>query len=76
MPGGQVGLRLHQETGRTYHLDWSLRMYRWTNSHLQTSDGWFHDHLDLQGKVDETIWSYNEILAVLAWPPRRHELLY
>jgi hypothetical protein len=64
MPGAQVGLRLHQQTGRTYQLDWSLRMYRWTNRHLQTSDGLFHDHLDLQGTVDETIWSYNQGVPV------------
>ena len=64
MPGAQVGLRLHQLTGRRSYLDWSLRMYEWTNSHLQRPDGLFHDHLDLQGTVEKTIWSYNQGVPV------------
>ena len=64
MPGAQVGLRLHQLTGRRSYLDWSLRMYRWTNRHLQRPDGLFHDHLDLQGTVEKTIWSYNQGVPV------------
>ena len=64
MPGAQVGLRLYQLTGRRYHLDWSLRMYSWTNRHLQRRDGLFHDHLDLEGTVEKTIWSYNQGVPV------------
>jgi hypothetical protein len=64
MPGAQVGLRLHQLTGRRYYLDWSLRMYRWTNRHLQRPDALFHDHLNLEGTVEKTIWSYNQGVPV------------
>lgn len=64
MPGAQVGLRLHLLTGRRYYLDWSLRMYSWTNRHLQRRDGLFHDHLDLAGKIEKTIWSYNQGVPV------------
>jgi len=64
MPGAQVGLRLHQLTGRRHHLDWSLRMYRWTNQHLQRPDGLFHDHLNLEGEVEKTVWSYNQGVPV------------
>ena len=64
MPGAQVGLRLHQLTGRRHYLDWSLRMYRWTNRHLQRHDALFRDHLDLQGTVEKTIWSYNQGVPV------------
>jgi hypothetical protein len=64
MPGAQVGLRLHQLTGRQSYLDWSLRMYRWTNRYLQRPDGLYHDHLDLEGKVEKTIWSYNQGVPV------------
>jgi hypothetical protein len=64
MPGAQVGLRLHQLTGRRSDLDWSLRMYRWTNQYLQRPDGLYHDHLDLQGTVEKTIWSYNQGVPV------------
>ncbi len=64
MPGAQVGLRLHQLTGRRSYLNWSLRMYDWTNRHLQRPDALFHDHLDLQGTVEKTIWSYNQGVPV------------
>jgi len=64
MPGAQVGLRLHQLTGRRSYLGWSLRMYRWTNRYLQRPDGLYHDHLDLQGTVEKTIWSYNQGVPV------------
>lgn len=64
MPGAQVGLRLHQLTGGQRQLDWSLRMYRWTNRYLQRPDGLYHDHLDLQGTVEKTIWSYNQGVPV------------
>lgn len=64
MPGAQVGLRLYQLGRRRYYLDWSLRMYRWTNRYLQRPDGLFHDHLDLEGNVEPTIWSYNQGVPV------------
>ncbi len=64
MPGAQVGLRLHELTGRRSYLSWSLRMYEWTNRHLQRPDGLYHDHLDLEGTVEKTIWSYNQGVPV------------
>ncbi|MFC7490840.1 MULTISPECIES: glycoside hydrolase family 76 protein [unclassified Knoellia] len=64
MPGAQIGLRLHQLTGRPSDLEWSLRMYRWTNQYLQRPDGLYHDHLDLLGTVEKTIWSYNQGVPV------------
>lgn len=64
MPGAQLGLRLHQITGRREYLDWALRMYAWTNRYLQREDGLYHDHLDLQGTVEKTIWSYNQGVPV------------
>ncbi|GAA1435169.1 glycoside hydrolase family 76 protein [Microlunatus lacustris] len=64
MPGAELGLRLHQITGRRRYRDWSLRMYDWTNRHLQRPDGLYHDHLDLEGTVEKTIWSYNQGVPV------------
>jgi hypothetical protein len=64
MPGAELGLRLHQITGRRYHREWALRMYAWTNRHLQREDGLYHDHLDLEGAVEKTIWSYNQGVPV------------
>jgi hypothetical protein len=64
MPGAELGLRLFQITGRKSYLDWSLRMYNWTNKYLQRPDGLYDDHMDLQGKTESTIWSYNQGVPV------------
>jgi hypothetical protein len=60
MPGAELGLRLYQITGRRRYLDWALRMYRWTNRYLQRDDGLYHDHLNLTGDLEKTVWSYNQ----------------
>jgi predicted alpha-1,6-mannanase (GH76 family) len=60
MPGAQLGLRLYQITGKRRYLDSALRFYTWTNTHLQTPSGLYWDHLDLEGTIEETIWSYNQ----------------
>jgi hypothetical protein len=51
MPGAELGLRLYQITGRRSYLDFSLRMYEWTNRHLP-------------GQVQKTHWSYNQGVPV------------
>jgi hypothetical protein len=64
MPAAELGLRLHQITGKRSYRDWALRAYRWTNAHLQRDSGLYDDHLDLQGKVEDTVWSYNQGVPV------------
>jgi hypothetical protein len=64
MPGAELGLRLYQITGQRSYLDWSLRMYDWTNRHLLSPDGLYWDHLDLAGTVEKTFWSYNQGVPV------------
>ncbi|XUL92751.1 glycoside hydrolase family 76 protein [Streptomyces galilaeus] len=64
MPGAQLALRLHQITGEADYLDWAKRFYEWTNTHLQSPNGLYWDHLDLQGTVEKTIWSYNQGVPV------------
>lgn len=64
MPGAELGLRLYQITGQREYLDWALRMYEWTNAHLQRPDGLYWDHLKLQGDVETTVWSYNQGVPV------------
>lgn len=60
MPAAQLGLRLHQITGDAEYLEWAKRMYEWTNTHLQRPDGLYWDHMDLDGNIESTIWSYNQ----------------
>jgi hypothetical protein len=64
MPGAELGLRLYQLTGNDEYLQWALRMYHWTNTYLQRPDGLYWDHINLQGDVEKTIWSYNQGVPV------------
>lgn len=64
MPGAELGLRLYQITGRRHYLDSALRFYHWTNTYLQSPSGLYWDHVDLQGTVEKTFWSYNQGVPV------------
>ncbi|MEV6172231.1 glycoside hydrolase family 76 protein [Streptomyces sp. NPDC051954] len=64
MPGAQLALRLHLITGEGGYLDWARRFYDWTNTHLQSPGGLYWDHLDLQGTIEKTVWSYNQGVPV------------
>lgn len=64
MPGAQLGLRLYQITGKRHYLDSALRFYHWTNTYLQSPSGLYWDHLDLDGTLEKTIWSYNQGVPV------------
>jgi predicted alpha-1,6-mannanase (GH76 family) len=64
MPGAELGLRLYQITGNSYYFDWAKRMYDWTNTHLLAPNGLYWDHVDLQGNIEKTQWSYNQGVPV------------
>ena len=64
MPGAELGLRLYQITGNSYYFDWAKRMYDWTNTYLLAPNGLYWDHVDLQGNVEKTQWSYNQGVPV------------
>jgi hypothetical protein len=59
-PGAELGLRLYLITRDESYLDWSKRLYGWVQSCMHTSTGLYVDHIDLDGRVDQTIWSYNQ----------------
>ncbi|MFG1610277.1 glycoside hydrolase family 76 protein [Actinoplanes sp. NPDC049265] len=60
MPGAELGIRLYQITGQRRYLQSALRFYDWTNTYLQSPSGLYWDHLDLDGTLEKTIWSYNQ----------------
>gem|GEM_PF-1795700 len=64
MPAAELGVRLYQITGTRSYLDLALRMYHWTNDNLQRPDGLYSDHLDLGGRIEPTVWSYNQGVPV------------
>jgi len=64
MPVAELGLRLYQITGDKYYLGWAQKTYDWTNAHLLAPNGLYWDHLDLQGNIEKTQWSYNQGVPV------------
>ena len=59
-PSAELGLRLFEITGRRHYFDWAKKMYDWTNRHLLAPSGLYWNHVDLEGNVGETLWSYNQ----------------
>ena len=70
-PGAQVGLHLAMATGQRSRLDWALRMYEWTRGCLLAPNELYWDHIDLEGNIEKTQWSYNQGVMIGAG-----ELLY
>lgn len=60
MPAAELGVRLFEATGDRAYLADALRYYAWTNRALQRPDGLYLDHLDLHGKIDSRIFTYNQ----------------
>ncbi|MEA2474150.1 MAG: hypothetical protein QOE06_2065 [Thermoleophilaceae bacterium] len=59
-PGVELGLRLFQVVHDPYYLDWSKRFYNWVQTCMLSASGLYEDHIDFDGAVDRTIWSYNQ----------------
>jgi len=60
----QLGLHLYLLTGKQDDLYWTMRMYDWVNSTLRAPNGLYWDHIGLAGKIDKTLWSYNQGLML------------
>lgn len=59
-------LRLYQITRKPEYLKTAQELYRWTCDKLQDKDGLFWDNIKMDGKVDETKFSYNSALMIRA----------
>lgn len=63
-PSAKLGLLLaereHNPDRRQYYLDWSKQMYDWVDASLREEGGLYWDHLDVDGTIDETIYTYNQ----------------
>ena len=59
-------LRLYQLTRRPAYLADARRLYGWTCTRLQGEDGLFADNVKLDGRVDQTRYSYNSGLMIRA----------
>jgi hypothetical protein len=64
--GALLGLLLYRETRGAGYLRWATRMYAWVYRCLGAPNGLFWDHLDSQGRVEPTQWSYNQGAMIAA----------
>ncbi len=60
----ELGLELSRLTGNAPDLTWATRMYQWVVSCLGTPSGLYDDHVNSNGSVNTTIWSYNQGVMV------------
>ncbi len=58
--GALVGLRLYRATDDHHDLAWSKTMLAWVERCLRGNDGLYWDHIDSDGNVDRSEWSYNQ----------------
>ena len=60
----ELGLELDQLTGDTSDLTFATRMYQWAVTCLRTTGGLYDDHVNADGTLNSTIWSYNQGVMV------------
>jgi hypothetical protein len=60
----ELGAELDLLTHNTTDLTWAEYMYAWAVKCLGTSSGLYEDHVEPNGTVDSTIWSYNQGVMV------------
>ena len=60
----ELGLELDQLTGNTSDLSWATRMYQWAVTCLRTPGALYHDHVNADGSINSTIWTYNQGVMV------------
>nr|WP_275584380.1 glycoside hydrolase family 76 protein [Pullulanibacillus pueri] len=78
-PAVKIGLHLYQITKNPYYLKWSKKMYHWVNKNMLAPNGLYWDHIDLNGNIDKTQWSYNQgvmIGANILFYQTTHEKIY
>jgi uncharacterized protein YyaL (SSP411 family) len=59
-------LWLYRLTGKETYLDAARRLYTWTHSHLQDTDGLYWDSISMTGKISDPKWSYNSAFMIRA----------
>lgn len=63
-PAAQYALRLYQATKKPEYLAFAKNTNQFLNEHLRSPEGLYYDHLGDDGKLDKTIWSYNQGAAI------------
>jgi hypothetical protein len=57
-PAAELAAQLYLASGNAEYLRFAEMAYLWVRRCLLRSDGLYADHLNRQGQVDESLWSY------------------
>lgn len=59
-PGILVALGLYKVTKEKKYLDMALKLYQWTNAHLQAPEGIYYDAIEIPSlKISKPFYTYN-----------------
>jgi hypothetical protein len=59
-PGAELAVALFRLTNDRSYLDWGKRMYQWVRDCLSLGTGLYADHVNDDGRVDTTTWTYTQ----------------
>ena len=59
-PAAQLALRLHLADGDHSSLAFAEHTLTWLDATLRRRGGLYADHVDARGRVDPTLWTYNQ----------------
>lgn len=59
-PAAEAAAELYLITGDQSYLRWAIRILNWVNKCLGSPSHLYYDHINPDGTIDETIWSYNQ----------------
>lgn len=62
--GALLAMRLYFATHDERYVSWARRMLAWIDACMLAPSGLLRDHLDVDGTIDETTWSYNQGTAI------------
>ncbi|QPH40854.1 glycoside hydrolase family 76 protein [Pedobacter endophyticus] len=54
-----AALKLYQATKEPFYLTWGTRFYNWMHSTLRNPDGIYYNDVKMDGKPNETYYTYN-----------------
>jgi rhamnogalacturonyl hydrolase YesR len=59
-PAAELAVQLYKLTGNAQYLQFAEMAYQWVRDCLLQPDGLYADHVNPQGVVETTLWSYNQ----------------
>jgi hypothetical protein len=59
-PGAELGVQLYRITHEARYLQFAEQAYGWVRQCLLEPDGLYADHIELDGEVNRSLWSYNQ----------------